>query len=92
MFAVFFSYYILMLTSMGLGDLVGRLAIGPLVTFWNLDVTKMYAASQLACAISILSFTIVVHGVQMIIQGFLFSVSFGLQCLFLGIPIYIFLY
>jgi hypothetical protein len=69
---------------MGVGDLVGRLAIGPLVTFWNLNVTKLYAASQLACAISILSFTVVVDGIQMIFQGFLFSVTFGLQCLLLG--------
>ncbi len=69
---------------MGVGDLVGRLAVGPLVTFWNLNVTKMYAVSQLACAISILSFTVVVDGIQMIFQGFLFSVTFGLQCLLLG--------
>ena len=69
---------------MGVGDLVCRLVIGPLITIWKLDVTKLYAFSQLACAISIASFPMVMNGVQMIIQGFLFSVTFGCQCLLLG--------
>lgn len=83
-FFSFFRYYIVMLSTMGVGDLVGRLFIGPLVTFWNLDVTKIYAVSQVFCAVLIASFPLVVNGIQMIIQGFLFSVSYGLQCLLLG--------
>jgi MFS family permease len=83
-FLFLFRYYIVMLSTMGVGDLVGRLVIGPLVTFWNLDVTKIYAVSQVFCAILIASFPLVVNGIQMIIQGFLFSVSYGLQCLLLG--------
>ncbi|XP_046649977.1 monocarboxylate transporter 12-like [Daphnia pulicaria] len=79
------EYYIVMLSTMGVGDLVGRLVIGPLVTFWNLDVTKIYAVSQVFCAILIASFPLVVNGIQMIIQGFLFSVSYGLQCLLLAL-------
>lgn len=73
-----------MLSTMGIGDLVCRLVIGPLVTVWKLDVTKVYAVSQLVCAIAIASFPVVVNGIQMIIQGFLFSVTFGCQCLLLG--------
>lgn len=69
---------------MGIGDLIARLAIGPLVTFLKMDVTKLYAASQLTCALSILSFTFVVNGIQMIVQGILFSITFGLQCVLLG--------
>lgn len=69
---------------MGIGDLICRLLVGPLITVWKLDVTKVYAISQIACAITIASFPLVVNGVQMIIQGFLFSVTFGCQCLFLG--------
>ena len=57
---------------MGVGDLVGRLVIGPLITFWNLDVTKIYAVSQVFCAILIASFPLVVNGIQMVFQGFLF--------------------
>jgi hypothetical protein len=68
----------------GTGDLICRLVIGPLITVWKLDVTKLYAISQIACAITTSSFPTVVNGVQMIIQGFLFSVTFGCQCLFLG--------
>ena len=66
-----------MLSIMGVGDLVGRLVIGPLITFWNLDVTKIYAVSQVFCAILIASFPLVVNGIQMVFQGFLFSVLFG---------------
>ena len=73
-----------MLSTMGIGDLICRLLVGPLITVWKLDVTKVYAISQIACAITIASFPLVVNGVQMIIQGFLFSVTFGCQCLFLG--------
>jgi hypothetical protein len=73
-----------MLSTMGIGDLICRLVIGPLITVWKLDVPKLYAISQIACAITIASFPTVVNGVQMIIQGFLFSVTFGCQCLFLG--------
>ena len=79
-----YRYYIIMLSTMGVGDLVCRLVIGPLITIWKLEVTKLYAFSQLACAISIASFPMVMNGVQMIIQGFLFSVTFGCQCLLLG--------
>jgi hypothetical protein len=80
----FYRYYIIMLSTMGKGDLICRLVIGPLITVWKLDVPKLYAISQIACAITIASFPTVVNGVQMIIQGFLFSVTFGCQCLFLG--------
>ncbi|EFX85219.1 hypothetical protein DAPPUDRAFT_98699 [Daphnia pulex] len=73
----FYRYYIIMLSTMGIGDLICRLVIGPLITVWKLDVTKLYAISQIACAITIASFPTVVNGVQMIIQGFLFSVTFG---------------
>lgn len=79
------EYYIIMLSTMGIGDLVCRLVIGPLVTVWKLDVTKVYAVSQLVCAIAIASFPVVVNGIQMIIQGFLFSVTFGCQCLLLAL-------
>nr|CAH0112422.1 unnamed protein product [Daphnia galeata] len=79
------EYYIVMLSIMGVGDLVGRLVIGPLITFWNLDVTKIYAVSQVFCAILIASFPLVVNGIQMVFQGFLFSVSYGLQCLLLAL-------
>nr|CAH0109386.1 unnamed protein product [Daphnia galeata] len=79
------EYYIIMLSTMGIGDLICRLVIGPLITIWKCDVTKLYAISQLACAISIASFPLVVNGIQMIIQGFLFSVTFGCQCLFLAL-------
>lgn len=73
-----------MLSTMGIGNLISRLVIGPLVTAWKWDVTKVYAVSQLVCAITIASFPIVVNGVQMIIQGFLFSLTFGCQCLLFG--------
>lgn len=73
-----------MLTSMGIGDLIGRLALGPLITICKWNVTKMYAASQFLCAIAILSFIFVFNGVQMIIQGVVFSVTFGLQCVLYG--------
>ena len=72
---------------MGVGDLVGRLVIGPLITFWNLDVTKIYAVSQVFCAILIASFPLVVNGIQMVflavlidrVDAFLFFLfhSFG---------------
>lgn len=73
-----------MLSTMGGGDFLGRLLIVPLVTFWKLDVTKIYGITQIMCAMSILSFTVVIDGIQMIIQGFLFSMSFSLQCVLLG--------
>jgi hypothetical protein len=69
---------------LGTGDLICRLVIGPLITVLKLDVTKLYAISQIPFAIKIASFPTVVNCVQVIIQGFLFSVTFGCQCLFLG--------
>jgi len=74
------EYYIYMLSTMGIGDLIGRVVTGPIVEYCKFDTIVLNGVSQFICALTIFSFLFVVDGNQMIVQGLIFGISFGMQC------------
>ena len=80
------SYYIIVLSAMGVGNMISRLSLGLFLNqFPSIDPLLMNAASIFINSLTILSLLLTVDGVQLVVQCFLFSVTFGFQCVFLAI-------
>lgn len=85
------DYYIYMFSAMGVGDLVGRIFTGPVVEYCKVNPIILYTLSQLFCSVVIMAFLYVSSGVHLIVQGVLFSFTYGMQCVLLAIvPRFIF--
>jgi len=73
------EYYIYMLSTMGIGDLIGRVLTGPIVEYCRIETIVLNSISQLVCAVCILSFLFVIDGEEMIVLGLIFGITFGMQ-------------
>lgn len=73
------EYYIYMLSTMGIGDLIGRVLTGPIVEYCRIETIVLNSVSQIVCAACVLSFLFIVDGEEMIVLGLVFGITFGMQ-------------
>lgn len=73
------EYYIYMLSTMGIGDLIGRVLTGPIVEYCRIEAIVLNSVSQIVCAVCVLSFLFIIDGEEMIGLGLIFGITFGMQ-------------
>lgn len=73
------DYYIYTLQALGVGDFLGRLFTGPILQYLFIDPIWFYVTSQGVCALLILLFLTTVNGIQLVVQAFLFGITYGSQ-------------
>lgn len=87
----FDEYFIATLQAMALGDFFARLLTGPVINYFSINPVKLYGAAQAMCALFILLFMAVVDSVQLVAQAFVYSITYGCQCiLYILVPRHIF--
>lgn len=85
------EYFIYTLQAIAVGNLSGRLLVGPLIGYCSINPITLFGVSQIVGALSIVLFTAVFNGVQLVAQAFVFGMTYGCQnVLYILVPRYIF--
>lgn len=82
------DYYINLLSVIGGGDLIGRIATGPIIECCRVNPIVLNAVSQLVCCLSILFLISVENSSQLFVLTtilLIFGITFGIQCVLLAV-------
>ncbi|XP_065575649.1 monocarboxylate transporter 6-like isoform X2 [Artemia franciscana] len=73
------EYFLLSFTVIGAGDLIGRLSTGFVIKITGVSSPVLMVIASSLCFVSIISFSTVENGVQLLVQVALFGITYGFQ-------------
>ncbi|KAK3873703.1 hypothetical protein Pcinc_021318 [Petrolisthes cinctipes] len=79
------EYFSPALSSLGIGDAIGRLSVGVLLSFKWLDSILLYTIAMFFCGIDILCHIFISSSTQFITLSFLFGVMYGAQNILIAV-------